>query len=167
MKNKDTKMDFVEWVNKEKNMTKTELIAELNKKADVKFTHRSFSSDEYLVNKKDGYIYDENGYLFETFDESDNFHNGLRIRTGSSWEDGWTIIEDKPKEIKDNFLYNVITKVRWQDDTIEEIHIYVEASSETEAKKIAEERLMDKKAWYVKEILWQGLDKGVYYLSRE
>lgn len=73
-------------------MTKTELFIELHKRPNVKFVHRLFSSDEYLINKEDGCIYDENGYLFENFDLDDDTHNGMRIRRDSVWDDGWTII---------------------------------------------------------------------------
>ena len=73
-------------------MTRTEMIEFLNKNPNVKVSHSSFGSDEYLY-QKNGYIYDENGYLFE--DWWSKRHNGLRMRSGDVWEDGWYVKENK------------------------------------------------------------------------
>lgn len=69
--------------------------------------------------------------------------------------------------IRNNFLYNVRSRVRWNDDTIEDIDLLVEADNETAAKEIATERLMDDKHWKTKEIMWQELTASKYYLTRE
>lgn len=56
----------------------------------VRYTHRNFSPDEYIYAKPDGNIYTEEGYLFEDWhSEGPGQHNGMRMREGGSWEDGW------------------------------------------------------------------------------
>lgn len=56
----------------------------------VRYTHRNFSPDEYIYAKSDGNIYTEEGYLFEDwYSEGPGQHNGMRMREGGTWEDGW------------------------------------------------------------------------------
>lgn len=68
--------------------------------------------------------------------------------------------------INRHFLFNVSTKVKFDDDSIEWIDELVEASNETEAEKIAKEFLLDRKNFLVKEILWQELKASKRYLTR-
>lgn len=70
-------------------MTREEMIEFIKANPGVKVTHELFSADEYLYTAGIGNVYDENGYLFE--DWHSPFHNGLRMRTGGSWENGWQI----------------------------------------------------------------------------
>ena len=74
-------------------MTRTEILAYLRGNFYHRVTHRLFDSTEYLYCAEDGNIYDENGYLFEDWDEGSFAHNGLRMRTGGPWEDGWGILD--------------------------------------------------------------------------
>lgn len=69
--------------------------------------------------------------------------------------------------IKSNFLFNVDSRVCWESGKVGDIQFFVEASNETEAKKIAEEELMNKEHWKVKEIMWQELAPSRHYLSRD
>lgn len=73
-------------------MTREEILAYLRGNLYKRVTHRLFDSCEFLYAAEDG-IYDENGYLFEDWDEGSFAHNGLRMRTGGPWEDGWEIID--------------------------------------------------------------------------
>jgi hypothetical protein len=57
----------------------------------LRFSHTYFSEYEYIYSKNDGFIYDEDGNLFETFDDTDFMHIGLRLREGGNWEDGWYV----------------------------------------------------------------------------
>lgn len=52
--------------------------------------HNNFASYEYLYAKEDGCIYDEVGNLFEDFKTPE--HNGLRMRCGYPWLNGWYVI---------------------------------------------------------------------------
>ena len=57
----------------------------------VKITHYLFSSDEFLYGKN-GMVYDENNYLFDDWvSVGVGAHNGFRMRSGQSWEDGWSL----------------------------------------------------------------------------
>ena len=69
--------------------------------------------------------------------------------------------------IKNNFLFNVDNKIRWESGEIDHIQLLVEASNESEAKEIAAEELMNKNRWWVNEVLWQELAQSRHYLSRE
>lgn len=70
-------------------MTRDEIIKFMEENPNVRITHTSFDSDEYLYQKEDGNVYDEKGYLFE--DWYSNRSNGLRMRSGGNWEDGWSV----------------------------------------------------------------------------
>ena len=69
--------------------SRDEAISILHDEPGMKITHRLFGSEEYLIGGVDGNVYDENGYLFETWDDNDLDHNGIRMRTGGDWEYGW------------------------------------------------------------------------------
>lgn len=75
-------------------MTKDTMIVFMNENPNVKITHDLFSEDEYIYQKEDGKVYDENGYLFEDW-YSDYIHDGLRMRTNKCWENGWRVKEDE------------------------------------------------------------------------
>ena len=63
----------------------------LKNKPKQKITHRLFDSNEYIYGKN-GKVYDENGYLFEDWvSEGIGKHDGVRMRVGDSWEDGWNM----------------------------------------------------------------------------
>lgn len=72
-------------------MSREEIIQFMNDNHNVKISHSLFSSDEFLVMRDDGNVYDENGYLFEDW-EGD--HNGLRMRTGGSWKTDWFVVKE-------------------------------------------------------------------------
>jgi hypothetical protein len=61
-------------------------------------SHNLFDADEYIYYGYDGYVYDENGYLFEDWDNATKWtgHNGIRLRDGKEWENGWYV----KKEVK-------------------------------------------------------------------
>lgn len=73
-------------------MLREAIIEFMREYPNVKISHSLFSPDEFLVMRSDGNVYDENGYLFEDW-ESD--HNGMRMRTGGSWETDWYVIKSK------------------------------------------------------------------------
>ena len=52
-----------------------------------KITHRLFEDYEFLYADEKGFIYDENDYLFENWE--DNMHCGMRLRDGGYWETEW------------------------------------------------------------------------------
>ena len=70
-------------------MNRTEMIEFIRENPFVRVTHTLFGKEEYLYGKSDGRVYDEAGYLFE--DWQTPFHNGLRIRFGDAWEQGWSL----------------------------------------------------------------------------
>lgn len=75
-------------------MTRTEMIEFIKKYPYVHITHNLFSDDEYIYSDIDGLVWDENGYLFENWDSVADMwsgNNGIRMRTGGMWEDGWYI----------------------------------------------------------------------------
>lgn len=79
-------------------MTRSEMINFLKENPYVKVTHSLFGSDEYIYSKEDGKVYEENGYLFE--DWHSLYHDGLRMRTGGEWEDGWSLFDENNTDIK-------------------------------------------------------------------
>lgn len=71
-------------------MTREEVIKFLMENEEVPVTHELFDKDEYIY-QKNGVILDEKGYLFETFDDTDYRHTGLRLRTTDEWNTGWNL----------------------------------------------------------------------------
>ena len=80
-------------------MTRTEMIGYIRENPLVKVTHILFMKDEYLYSKGDGKVYEEHGYLFEDF--VTEMHNGLRMRSGGAWENGWTLYQEITKREMD------------------------------------------------------------------
>lgn len=75
-------------------MTRAEMIAFIRENPHIHVTHPLFDESEYIYTGNDGFVYDENGFLFE--DWCDGFggwigRNGIRMRIGGQWEDGWRI----------------------------------------------------------------------------
>lgn len=96
-------------------MTREVMIVFIEENPNVKIVHTLFDSNEYLYQKEDGKIYDENGYLFEDWYSDDK--NGIRLRTGGIWEDGWSVKHDSEtcKILSQSlsgkeYLYNSICK---------------------------------------------------------
>lgn len=71
-------------------MTRTEMIAYIKANPYHQISHRLFEADEYIYSGYDGYVYDEKGYLFEEWHDPWRW-NGIRLRTGKEWEDGWYV----------------------------------------------------------------------------
>ena len=74
---------------KEVNMTRTEMLDFIRNNPNTKITHGLFEPYEFLYMGNDGNVYDENDYLFENF--LFGCHNGLQIRCGGDWENGWEV----------------------------------------------------------------------------
>ena len=76
-----------------KDMTRTEMISFIKQNPNIPITHPLFSYNEYIISAENGNVYDEEGYLFEDWYSPDDCTgwNGIRIRTGGKWEDGWYI----------------------------------------------------------------------------
>lgn len=74
-------------------MTREAIIIFMQENPNVKITHTLFDSNEYIYLKEDGNVYDENDYLFEDWYSKRSM--GIRMRTGGSWEDGWSVKFDK------------------------------------------------------------------------
>lgn len=74
-------------------MTRTEMIEFIKENPLVNITHPLFAHDEYIFSMASGNVYDEAGYLFEDWYSPNDCAgwNGIRMRTGGSWEDGWYI----------------------------------------------------------------------------
>ena len=75
-------------------MNRTEMIAFIKANPYVKITHCLFDAREYIYLADDGCVYDENGYLFEDWDFCSAAHNGLRMRKGGLWENGWSLYSE-------------------------------------------------------------------------
>lgn len=84
-------------------MTRAEMIKFLKENHNVKVTHELFAEDEYLISRTRNEVYDENGYLFEDWHTSR--HNGIRMRQGGSWEDGWSVKMELNKKIEDMIFH--------------------------------------------------------------
>ncbi len=77
-------------------MTRSEMIAFIKENPYVHISHAGFADDEYIYADRTGFVWDENGYLFENWDSETNKWsgaNGIRLRQGGSWETGWYIKE--------------------------------------------------------------------------
>ena len=77
-------------------MSRDEMIEFIRKNPFVHIIHFLFDKDEYIYSSEDGLVYDEQGYLFEDWDSVTNMcsgHNGIRMRSGKQWENGWSIKE--------------------------------------------------------------------------
>lgn len=77
-------------------MTRTEMIEFIKENHHICITHPLFSYSEYIYSDTDGIVYDECGYIFENWDSVTDMwsgYNGIRMRTGGSWENGWYIKE--------------------------------------------------------------------------
>ena len=77
-------------------MSRNEMIEFIQKNSCVHITHFLFGDDEYIYSSEDGLVYDEKGYLFEDWNSVTNMwsgHNGIRMRSGKQWENGWSIKE--------------------------------------------------------------------------
>ena len=72
-------------------MTRAEMIAYIRSNPWVKISHHSFASDEYIFSKDDGRVYDENGRLFEDWNQ---LHDGIRRRIGTFFQTGWTFYKE-------------------------------------------------------------------------
>ena len=73
-------------------MTRTEMIAYIKANPYHKISHPLFADDEYIYVGRYGYVYDENGYLFEDWVDPDHW-DGIRERDGGKWDDGWYVKE--------------------------------------------------------------------------
>ena len=76
-------------------MTRNEMIEFIKENPFVNITHPLFAHDEYIFSMESGNVYDEAGYLFEDWYSPNDCTgwNGIRMRTGGKWEDGWYIKE--------------------------------------------------------------------------
>lgn len=75
-------------------MTRREMIDTLKNYPHLPITHYLFADDEYIFSNMDGIVYDESGRIFENWDSVTNMWsgvNGIRLRSGGAWEDGWCI----------------------------------------------------------------------------
>ena len=85
-------------------MTRDEMIIFIKEHPNVKITHWLFDEDEYIYSKDDGKVYDENNYLFEDWlSYGPGAHNGIRMRYGDNWYDGW-YTKDMPITKKEYFV---------------------------------------------------------------
>ena len=72
-------------------MLRDKAVAILKSEENVKVTHWLFDDREFIY-CRDGKVYDENGYLFEDWiSTGPNAHNGVRMRIGGNWDDGWDL----------------------------------------------------------------------------
>lgn len=75
-------------------MDRNMMIKLMEENPGVKITHELFGTGEFIYQKDNGYGYDENGYFFEDwYSFGSGRHDGIRIRKGGNWEDGWKIAE--------------------------------------------------------------------------
>lgn len=77
-------------------MDRSTMIVFIQENPNIKITHSLFSEGEYIYQKEDGKVYDEEGNLFEDwYSDGVGRHNGVRMRIGGNWDDGWTVIKDE------------------------------------------------------------------------
>ena len=76
-----------------KNMTRDEMISFNKENPNIHISHYLFDEDEYIYSDNDGLVYDENGYLFEDWSDTDQWSgiSGIRLRQDNMWETGWYI----------------------------------------------------------------------------
>lgn len=77
-------------------MTRSEMIDFIKKNPYICITHDLFDEDEYIYSGNDGLVWDEHGCLFEDWDLVLNkwsSRNGIRMRDGKEWQNGWSIKE--------------------------------------------------------------------------
>lgn len=73
-------------------MNRDDMIRFILDHPNIRITHCNFDSEEFIFSKENGNIYDENGYLFEDWTSGGpGAHNGLRMRAGGNWENGWAV----------------------------------------------------------------------------
>ena len=72
-------------------MTRSEAVSILKNNHGVRITHRLFEKDEYIYSKENGMVYDELGFLFESWNPEDILHNGIRMRNTEDWQNEWSI----------------------------------------------------------------------------
>ena len=93
-------------------MTRTEMIGFIRENPYIKVTHILFLRDEYIYSKRDGCVYEEHGYLFEDFISERS--NGLRMRSGGAWENGWLLYEEEKKremDYRDECTHNDLAQI--------------------------------------------------------
>lgn len=71
-------------------MKRDEMIAFIKANPYHQISHTLFSDNEYIYAGYDGYVYDENGNLFETWYDIGRW-DGIRERCNGQWEDGWYV----------------------------------------------------------------------------
>lgn len=108
-------------------MTRDEMIAFISEHPNVKITHPLFGSEEYLIGKEDGNVYDEKGYLFEDWHSDRN--NGLRMRKGDIWEKGW-MVKDRVQR------YRTTGHITFKGGAVRHVDRVVKAQSYEEANEL-------------------------------
>lgn len=86
----------MEYIDEVVGMTRNEMIEFIEENPYVHITHTLFDDDEYIYSDTNGIVYDECGNIFENWDSVTNMWsgiNGIRLRHGGIWEDGWHIKE--------------------------------------------------------------------------
>jgi hypothetical protein len=76
-------------------MTRDEMIRFIKTSPFIHISHVLFSEDEYIYSDIGGLVWDESGYLFEGWESTNKYFgtNGIRMRAGGNWENGWYIKE--------------------------------------------------------------------------
>ena len=99
-------------------MTRTEMIGFIRENPFVKVKHKLFMEGECLYSNGDGNVYEEHGYLFEDFTSPQ--HNGIRMRSGGSWETGWSLYEEITKREMDYRVSHTGREIReWCEESTE------------------------------------------------
>ena len=76
-------------------MSRDEMIDFIKSNPNIKITHDSFTSEEYIYSDESGKVYTEDGKLFEDWNSNEyQWHNGIRARAGESWESGWSLYKE-------------------------------------------------------------------------
>ena len=74
-------------------LSRDEIIAYMQANHFARVRHKLFDKNEYLYMADDGFIYDENGYLFENWQDPFRW-DGMSIRWGGAWEQGWSVYNE-------------------------------------------------------------------------